>query len=141
VATGQVLDQINVSGRFLIWNDVLTGMVANSGAWGMGIGAAAGYLASRYDSIRHVHNEFLRVLAEIGPIGLLIFLTAYLWPAIWAARAALRTPRVASTPYGLAFAGIAMFLVASFAENTFEVYATYSVFPWIYLGLASQTHV
>jgi O-antigen ligase len=65
---------VNLSGRLIIWHDVWSSMVAWGEPWGRGLGSTAAFLASRYETIRHVHNEFLRLLAEIGPPGLALFL-------------------------------------------------------------------
>jgi O-antigen ligase len=130
-----ILGQANLSGRVLLWADVWNSLVVGAEPWGHGLGSTNAFLASRYEVIRLVHNEYLRLLAEAGLIGLAGFLWAYGVPLGRAARLALS--RTAASPdAALAAGAITTFLVASLAENTFELFAIYSIFPWVFLGAA-----
>ena len=120
---------VNLSGRLVIWHDVWSSMVALQQPWGHGLGATAAFLAGRYDTIRHVHNEFLRLLAETGPLGLALFLASYAALIGWLWRRRL------DPDSSMVLAGIAMFLASSMTENTFEYFAVFSLFVWIYMGL------
>ena len=128
--TPEWADGLNLSGRLIIWHDVGSSMVAWSEPWGRGLGATAAFLAGRYATIRHVHNEFLRLLAEVGPPGLLLFLLGYggLVATAWRIRGA---PDAA-----LVLAAVAMFFASSFTENTFEYFSVFSLFVWVYAGMA-----
>jgi O-antigen ligase len=131
--SAQYLAQANLSGRVLIWADVWNGMVSLGEPWGHGLGATAAYLANRYETIRHVHSEYLRLIAEAGVLGLALFLWSYvlLGAQLIRGRIAGQLPLAA-----LALASIVMYLVACAAENMFEVFALYGIFPWIFMGLA-----
>jgi hypothetical protein len=126
---------LNLSGRLIIWHDVWSSMVAWGEPWGRGLGSTAAFLASRYETIRHVHNEFLRLLAEIGPPGLALFLLGYgsLVATSWRVR---RGNAEAAPHAALVLAAVAMFFASSFTENTFEYFSVFSLFVWIYAGMA-----
>jgi O-antigen ligase len=110
-------------------------MVSGSEPWGHGLGSTAPFLSSRYDTIRLVHNEYLRVLAEMGAGGLVAFLAAY-GALGWKLTRLAWTAGPASKAAALGAASVAVFLVGSTAENTFELFALYSVFPWAFAGVA-----
>ena len=135
VVAPEWISGFNLSGRALIWYDVWNALVKEHILTGAGFGAAAPFLASRFELIRHVHNEYLHLLADGGAIALCLFLGAYALPVSRLLR------MIAGSRRGQIYASIALsttccFLAASLAENTLEYFAPYHFFPWCMVGIA-----
>jgi hypothetical protein len=74
------LENINFSGRLLIWTSLLDGYFSNG--WiqqiiGNGIGSSSTYLIQNHsatiESIAVAHNEFIRLLFEYGVLGMMLY--------------------------------------------------------------------
>jgi O-antigen ligase len=124
-------DDVNTRARFLFWRAALE-MLRERPATGVGAGnydvafadARARFSSSNPDSplveinegflAVRAHNEYLQILAELGIVGLALFLsfaTALLWAAIRALRHA-RSPLVPG-----AIASLAVFAISSGASS------------------------
>jgi len=135
------LESVNSSGRLLIWADVWNGMVGGADPWGHGIGSSTAYLTGRFNPTgftggvgMEVHNEYLRMLAELGPIGLGLFLLA----CAGVVRDLARRCRKAAPGQAeaiIALSSVLAFLVASATDNTLTFYS-YSLVPWALAGVA-----
>jgi O-antigen ligase len=134
---GGLLDRVNLSGRLLLWGDVWTGMVQGAEPWGRGLGSTIQYLEGRYGLIRGVHNIYLQLLAETGLVGLSLFVLGGAFTVFQL----VRLRKVARMEMQLALAGMVCFAVAGIADNVLGDYASFTVFPFLYAGLAAATAV
>jgi len=83
-----------------------------------------------------VHNEFLRVVAEGGAVGVLLFIAAYLVPAWRGMRLSGHSdPRVRTAALLLLTMPIA-YLVVSATDNPFLAYYQFGGFIWFAIAVA-----
>jgi O-antigen ligase len=117
---------MNLSGREVLWAVVIAGFLS-APLTGLGLGGSSAMLEATFSAeVGHIaHNEYLRVLADTGMIGLALFAVAML---VWGSGVlrALRTP--GSWPeYTLpALAVFLAWAVISLADNTIDYYAAFS---------------
>jgi len=73
-----ILDHLDTSGRFNLWNTLLKKFYDPDPLFGSGLGATESYLHGvvSASSARAVHSEYIRLSCETGWVGLLIFITA-----------------------------------------------------------------
>jgi len=130
-----VAEGVNLSGRLIVWQDVWAAMVQGGGAFGHGLGSSSTYLTGRYSGAKIAHNEYLRLWAETGPVGIALFLLAYGALLFALCRVAITSPRARELAL-LGICAVITFLVASVTDNTLDYYATFSLFPWVLAGAA-----
>ena len=77
VEPSRFFTDVNAMGRFPAWGAGILGMFAKSPVMGMGIGSTTGieYEAGNY--LTAMHSEVVRILAEMGLVGITLFLFAY----------------------------------------------------------------
>ncbi len=121
-------EQTTVAGRLNLWEGALT-VYSEHPVLGAGFGAAAAEAGiERRGRVANFHSDYLRVLADIGPIGL----ATYLWLLGAAGLEGLRALRRLKTPryraIVLSFLAVwAAFLVVRISGNvlTHQVYQYY----------------
>jgi O-antigen ligase len=117
---------MNLSGREVLWAVVIAGFLG-SPILGLGLGGSSALLEATFPAeVGHIaHNEYLRVVADTGLIGLGLFAMAMLtWG--WGVLRGLRAPG-ANTEYTLpALAVFLSWAVISAADNTIDYYAAFS---------------
>lgn len=72
--TSSMLTNLNSSGRFGLWDLVLTRFFVDHKVAGSGIGATQHFLSALDGAPGVVHSEYVRVLCELGLLGLVCFL-------------------------------------------------------------------
>jgi len=73
----KAIGELNSSGRFALWDNVLTHFFRPHPVMGSGIGATQEYLYAISATGRGaVHSEYVRLLCEVGVIGLCLFAIA-----------------------------------------------------------------
>ena len=78
--------EINASGRTAFWHATLESW-RESPVFGQGAGSAEGLIESVYTTIKHPHNDYLRILHDYGVIGMALWIggVATLLYALWRA--------------------------------------------------------
>jgi O-antigen ligase len=84
--------EINVSGRAQLWS-LTWNSYESSPLIGHGVGSAETLVKQKYPGDDHPHNDYLRLLHDLGAIGLFMFLVGYLslFARLFRARSAART--------------------------------------------------
>jgi O-antigen ligase len=131
-----LITRMNFQGREIIWPFVGAAFLT-SPVYGLGLGAST-YLTGLVfptDDVQVVHNEYLRLAADTGVIGLFLFTTAMM---VWLAAAvrAGRSPGVVREFAVPAGAGLVAWAVISLTDNPFDYYASFT--QYIALAVAGS---
>jgi O-antigen ligase len=125
--------RMNFQGREIVWPVVAQSFLSNP-VLGQGLGTSTHITLSLFDwrAAGVVHNEYLRLAADTGLIGVALFAAAMVaW--LGAAARAARAPglvREFAIPAG---AGIVAWAVVALTDNPFDYYAPFTQ----YIGLAA----
>src|SRR5258708_16181091 len=74
-SAGELIQNLNVSGRNFVWAGVYENFLSHSLWFGQGVGSSGAFLAAYLPDQAVPHNEYLRVLHDGGVIGTVLFLT------------------------------------------------------------------
>src|SRR5271170_4426384 len=130
---------INGSGRFSLWDQALSKFFAPHPAIGSGIGSTQEYLATG-SSAGVVHSEYVRLLCEVGVIGLTLFafaLLSYFWR--------LRRYASKSNPPALRSAGLAAigalltYCIFCSTDNAFDYVTQFGIYVFGLVAIADKT--
>lgn len=127
---------LNTSGRSVLWEITLRS-ATEAPLFGYGPGAANALISSMFSNIGHPHNDYLRLLLDLGWIGLLLFTVGMLQLLVRAWRAARATGE--PTHWTAVLAALAV-LAAAITDNTIVypfVMAPFGMLLGASLGLAS----
>jgi O-antigen ligase len=134
--TQEGLRNIDTTGRLGVWEYAWQYIAAGNLVLGRGIGAVGGYL-STYSTLQ-VHNDYLRVLGDLGLIGVgLVLLNAiYLVRKlfrIWGLRERADDRLGRLVPAGVA--ALAIYLLVMLTDNPLDYYF-YTTYVFTLLGMA-----
>ncbi len=107
---------IDSSGRYALW-PALWAESLEKPILGHGIGTAGVYLAVQGFLLGHPHNEYLRVVFELGFVGLVFFLGAFACIGIDAWRRALACKGEARHAFAAVCTGIFVLLIMCTTDN------------------------
>lgn len=122
-----LLMTMNWEGRQAFWAVVYQAFLS-SPVFGLGLGASSLILAVQFPIFQNpvVHNDYLRLLADTGVIGIVLFtcaMAAWLVVALRGARIHDRTIREYSLP---AIGCIAAFSIIGITDNAFDYYGPFT---------------
>ncbi|HET9983738.1 MAG TPA: O-antigen ligase family protein [Longimicrobiales bacterium] len=123
----QLFRSMNFQGREIFWALVLKSFLAHP--WvGEGLGSSTALILRNFPPSWGgvVHNEYLRLLSELGVVGVALFaLAVFKWwgAVVRAARRADPLVREFALP---AFAGLVAWATISLTDNTFDYYAPFT---------------
>jgi hypothetical protein len=132
------LQAINGSGRFSLWDEMLARFYTPHPAIGSGIGATQDFLYSR-SAIGQgvVHSEYVRLLCELGVVGLILFTVAMLSYLITLMRSpAPPSPSVARAYTLAAIGGLVTYLIYMATDNSFDYVNQFGAYIFALIGLA-----
>lgn len=146
VSAGSVLQNpvdalVNVrgSGRFALWDDVLTRFYEPHPLFGSGIGTTQDFLYGSSGGIGVAHSEYVRLLCEVGSVGLLLFVVAMAWYGWRAAQGATRATDPQLRRYHWAAAGaVACYLVYIATDNGLDYVNQLGIYVFAMLGLSEK---
>ncbi|MBX6363104.1 MAG: O-antigen ligase family protein [Gemmatimonadetes bacterium] len=123
----QLFRSMNFQGREIFWALVLKSFLAHP--WiGEGLGSSTALILRNFPPSWGgvVHNEYLRLLAELGVIGVALFALAVFgwWGAV--VRVARRADPLVREFALPAFAGLVAWATISLTDNTFDYYAPFT---------------
>ncbi|MHA1758055.1 MAG: O-antigen ligase family protein [Promethearchaeota archaeon] len=140
----EALKSINLSGREILWGYLWNDFISNSRInlfLGVGVGATSPYfkkLEEQYSIIGGVaHNEYLRLLVEIGVIGLILFLVAnikFLVDMFRKIKFYKDNSEIKILSY-TAFSLIIGYLVIAITDNPLDYYANFSQYVFAFIAL------
>jgi O-antigen ligase len=122
----ELYHRMNLQGREIIWYVVGQAFLANP-VFGTGLGTSTAYVVATLDpsSPGVVHNEYLRLAADTGLIGIVLFAAAMMAWLLRALRDGARPGLVRE--YALpAVAGIVAWAVVALTDNPFDYYSAFT---------------
>jgi O-antigen ligase len=110
-------DDFDSAGRFDAWPEVWQESQKNP-VLGAGVGVSRQFVPTIWPDMYHVHNDYLRVIFELGWVGLAIFVSVYVWQlyALW--EPARMTTGILRSAFVAAWLGFWMLLITSATDNT-----------------------
>ncbi|MFV1966743.1 MAG: O-antigen ligase family protein [Pirellulaceae bacterium] len=118
------IDTVNTSGRGEAWPLILNKALERPVA-GFGVGSSGFYVDEISDLGGHPHNDYLRVLFELGVVGLTLFLAVVAWQTVYLFRMLRNKEGVLQHALAAAIMGWLIFLVTSLTDNTLVYAAAY----------------
>ncbi|HEX6065140.1 MAG TPA: O-antigen ligase family protein [Longimicrobiales bacterium] len=128
-------ESINWQGRTYFWPIVWTGFMA-APVFGLGLGSSGAVIRQHFpsDAAPMAHNEYLRLAADTGIIGVGLFTLAML---VWlgsALRAAIRESRAVAEYATPAAAGVIAWGVVAVTDNPFDYYMYFTQYVGFLMG-------
>jgi O-antigen ligase len=148
---GEVFLNIRYTGRKNLWSYALENTFKKKPWTGSGLGSADIIIGREWEKLGinidvtggvPVHNEYIRVLCEMGIVGLFIFLFSNLKFTIDQYRLlkkARRDPQLCQFSL-IAFVAMVCYLIISTTSNVFNWYAIFSQFVFAFMALAYKMH-
>jgi hypothetical protein len=133
------LSKINSSGRSGLWDSTLQRFFSPHPIAGSGVGSTQDYFYSRAGS-GVVHSEYVRLLCEVGVIGLVLFALAAL-AYIWMLRRyVVRAESSQQRVFALAGIGsIVAYLIYCSTDNAFDYVNQFGIFVFGLVGMAAKS--
>jgi hypothetical protein len=135
-----VLGHLHTSGRSNAWRIVLEKFFEPSPVFGSGLGATQNYYYSQTGGMSVIHSEYVRLLSEVGIVGVCLFALAalaYLWRLGRAYRRALDRD---TARYALAAIGATMaYLVYISTDNGFDYVTGFGIYVFAIIGMAEKS--
>lgn len=131
----QLADSVAGSGRYAAWQSALNSLFEPHPVFGSGIGASqAMFYGSNQDHLGVMHSEYIRLLCDLGIVGLSVFILAFLYATI--DTMFLNTRRFAEfRQIRLAALGaISSYLVFFATDNGIDYAGQYGVFVYALWG-------
>jgi len=137
---GQAANHLYGSGRFSAWSAILTKFFDPSPVIGSGIGATQNFFYTQTGrGLGVIHSEYVRLLAEVGVVGLVLFVIAmlvYLHRLIETCR---RMPKSDAGKYALAALGsLVAYLVFIATDNGFDYVNGFGMYVFALVGMSEK---
>jgi O-antigen ligase len=128
-------ESINWQGRTNLWPIVWSGFMA-APIMGLGLGSSGAVIAQHFpaEAAAVAHNEYLRLAADAGIIGVLLFAMAMVRWLITAVRATLRENRRVAEYAVAACAAIVGLAIVAITDNPFDYYMPYTQYVGFLMG-------
>jgi len=126
----ELIRSIRLSGRITLWNETITGFL-HSPIWGNGTGHSNFVVKSVTGTIEQVHSDYLKILSDLGVIGLSLYLVIYLNMFKKARQIYLSDKIFFRKPYIIFLITLFQILLFSFTDNVIS----YGPYLLIYLFL------
>jgi O-antigen ligase/polysaccharide polymerase Wzy-like membrane protein len=139
-AVASVAQESNFSGRLFVWYDVWRGMISGGEVVGRGIGASTSYMASRYASLRSTHSEIVRLIAETGIVGIVLFSFGILWVGWLLIRNSRESDSSLKEDANVGLAALVLFTITCATENALNGYSYFValILVFVAIGLRSE---
>jgi len=134
------LSKVNSSGRSDLWDMMLGRFFAPHPVAGSGIGSTQDYLYSRAEAgAGVVHSEYVRLLCEVGVIGLALFVlaaTSYLWGLRrYSANSSTALQRTSALA---AIGSLVAYLVYCSTDNAFDYVSYFGIYAFGLIAIAAR---
>jgi O-antigen ligase len=135
-----VLSHLHTSGRSVAWSSVLGQFFAPNPTLGSGLGATQNYYYSQAGSMSVIHSEYVRLLSEVGIVGMVLFSAAAL-AYLWRLGRIYRRARDKETErYALAAIGaLVAYLVYIATDNGFDYVSGFGIYVFALIGMAEKS--
>lgn len=147
----EFIDNIRLSGRNKVWSFALENVFRKNPWFGGGLGSTDIIIGREWQKqgwkvdvtgTVPVHNEYLRMLCEIGILGFLIFLAANLkffkdmLKFFWKAKGTPQFERISLTALCL----IVCYLIISLTSNVINWYSIFSQYVFAFMAMTYKLH-
>lgn len=133
------LENIHGSGRFALWEETLNRFFDPNPLLGSGVGATQHYLYSHPSvGAAVVHSEYIRLLAEVGLIGLVLFvLVAAMYALLLLRNKRYTAPELRM--FSLAGLGaLVAYLIFIATDNGFDYVNQFGIYVFALVGLSEK---
>jgi len=137
------VDKIPGSGRFAAWDLVLERFFEPNPIVGAGLGATQQYFYQGSSlNLGVIHSEVVRLLAEVGVIGLFLFIAAAASYVFRLVRYFLRSRETEARIRNLAALGaFSTYLMFMLTDNAFDYVNSFAIYVFTLIGVAERSRV
>ncbi len=137
----KALGSVNGSGRFGLWDNMLQRFFDPHPIVGSGIGSTQDYLYSQsVAGAGVVHSEYVRLLCEVGVVGLVLFILAAISYLLRLQRYSAKSNgaplRIASLA---AIGGVVAYLVFFSTDNGFDYVTQFGIYVFALIAIADKS--
>lgn len=134
------LQYLDGSGRYAAWSHVWNEMFSSNPLFGAGIGATQALLhESNSFGIGVIHSDYLRILAETGLVGLLLFVVACCAYGTRLIRIYQSNRGSEAGNYALAgIGGLVAYLILMATDNAFDAAASFGIYVFGVIGMSEK---
>jgi len=137
---GDAFAHLHGSGRFAAWDTVLAKFFEPTPALGSGIGATQDFFYSHSSTgLGVIHSEYVRLLAEVGIVGLCLFLLAFLnygmqlrYTLAWSHTSSTKAFTLAS------IGGVIAYLIFIATDNGFDYVNQIGVYVFALMAMSQK---
>jgi hypothetical protein len=135
---GVAWGHLHGSGRFAAWEYVLDHFVAPSPILGSGIGATQHfYYTQSVGGMGVIHSEYVRLAAEVGIVGLVLFCLAAAGYLVCLLRTYRFSPDSLAGRYSLAaMGGLISYLIFMATDNAFDYVNAFGIYVFGLIGMS-----
>jgi hypothetical protein len=135
------INYIHGSGRFEAWEHVLNKFFQPSPVVGSGIGATQNYFYSQIGGgIGVIHSEYVRLLSEVGLVGLALFIVAMIVYLTQLIRTIRLSSHMETKKYALAgLGGIVAYLIYMATDNAFDYVSGFGIYVFTLVAMAEKS--
>ncbi len=133
------LDSIHGSGRFDAWSYVLMTFFKPNPVFGSGIGTTQHYFYTHFTGLNVIHSEYIRLLSEVGILGVSLLAIA---AVVYLIRLA-QTFRAATTREGKAYAlaglgALVVYLIFMATDNAIDYVTSCGIFVFALIAMSEK---
>jgi len=135
-----VVDHIAGSGRYAAWKQVISRFFDPSPLIGSGVGATQDFFYSNsLSGLGVIHSEYIRLLSEVGIIGLILFVLMVLAYAARLLTNFRRASHVEAKTYAAAAIGaLVVYLVFMATDNAFDYANQFGIYVFVLVAMSEK---
>jgi O-antigen ligase len=134
------VEYLNLSGRYGVWREAWNQFFLPNPLFGSGIGTTQEFLYTHPQyNLSMMHSEYIRLLAEVGLVGLLLFILACCAYAVRLIRAYRSHPQSLSGKYAVAgLGGLIAYVIFMATDNAFEVVNQLGIYVFGFIAMSEK---
>jgi hypothetical protein len=134
------LDNIHGSGRFEAWSYVLTHFFKPNPVFGSGVGTTQHYYYTHSTGLNVIHSEYVRLLAEVGIIGVSLLAIAAVAYMVRLARTYSAASTREGKAYSLAALGaLVVYIIFMATDNAIDYVTSCGIVVFALIGMSEKT--
>jgi hypothetical protein len=133
------LDNIHGSGRFEAWSYVLTTFFRPNLAFGSGVGTTQHYFYTHFTGLNVIHSEYIRLLAEVGIVGVSLLVIAVVAYMVRLAQTFHAATTREGKVYSLAALGaLVVYLIFMATDNAIDYVTSCGIFVFALIAMSEK---
>ena len=133
------LEHVHGSGRFDAWSYVLTTFFKPNPIFGSGVGTTQHYFYTHTTGLNVIHSEYIRLLAEVGVVGVFLLIVAASAYMIRLTRAYRLATTREGKAYSLAALGsLVVYLVFMATDNAIDYVTSSGIFVFALIAMSEK---